>query len=80
MERFWLDEHFKHDYELVYTPHVAKLNLWEQSGHTGFYRENMFPSMELEEVDYQLKPMNCPSPQLPGLAHPLCGIGNGLPF
>jgi len=60
MERFWLDEHFKHDYELVYTPHVAKLNLWEQSGHTGFYRENMFPSMELEEVAYQVKPMNCP--------------------
>lgn len=60
MEEFWVDEHYKHDYEVVYTPHAAKLNLWEQSGHTGFYRENMFSPMELEEVDYQLKPMNCP--------------------
>lgn len=60
MEEFWVDEHYKHDYEIIYTPHAAKLNLWEQSGHTGFYRENMFAPMDLEEVDYQLKPMNCP--------------------
>ena len=60
MEDFWLEEHYKHDYEIIYTPHAAKLNLWETSGHTGFYRENMFASMDLEEVEYQLKPMNCP--------------------
>ncbi|GAB4362804.1 MAG: threonine--tRNA ligase [Calditrichia bacterium] len=60
IERFTIDEHFKHGYELIYTPHVAKLNLWETSGHTGFYRENMFAPMVVEEVDYQLKPMNCP--------------------
>jgi threonyl-tRNA synthetase len=60
MEEFWVDEHYKHDYEIIYTPHAAKLNLWEQSGHTGFYRENMFSPMELDEVEYQLKPMNCP--------------------
>jgi threonyl-tRNA synthetase len=60
IEEFWIDEHYKHDYELIYTPHAAKLNLWEQSGHTGFYRENMFEPMDLEDVDYQLKPMNCP--------------------
>ncbi|RMF57394.1 MAG: threonine--tRNA ligase [Calditrichaeota bacterium] len=60
MEDFWLDEHFKHDYQLIYTPHTAKLDLWETSGHTGFYRENMFAPMVVEDVEYQLKPMNCP--------------------
>ncbi len=60
MEDYWLQEHFQHHYEMIYTPHVAKLNLWETSGHTGFYRENMFSPMDVEEVEYQLKPMNCP--------------------
>jgi threonyl-tRNA synthetase len=60
MEEFWVQEHYQHDYEIVYTPHAAKLGLWETSGHTGFYRENMFAPMELEDVEYQLKPMNCP--------------------
>ena len=60
MEDFWIQEHYKHDYEIIYTPHAAKLNLWETSGHTGFYQENMFSAMDLDEVEYQLKPMNCP--------------------
>ncbi len=60
MEEFTIQEHYKNGYELVYTPHVAKLHLWETSGHTGFYQENMFSPMDVEEVDYQLKPMNCP--------------------
>ncbi|MFQ5584450.1 MAG: threonine--tRNA ligase, partial [Calditrichia bacterium] len=60
IERFWIDEHYKNGYELIYTPHIAKLNLWERSGHTGFYRENMFSPMDVEEQHYQLKPMNCP--------------------
>jgi threonyl-tRNA synthetase len=60
IETFWKKEHIKNGYQLVNTPHVAKLNLWERSGHTGFYQENMFASMPVEEVDYQLKPMNCP--------------------
>jgi threonyl-tRNA synthetase len=47
-------------YELVYTPHIAKLDLWNTSGHTEFYRDNMYPPMELEDASYQLKPMNCP--------------------
>ena len=47
-------------YELVYTPHIAKLDLWKTSGHTEFYKESMYPAMKLEEADYQLKPMNCP--------------------
>ncbi|MBN2366270.1 MAG: threonine--tRNA ligase [Calditrichaeota bacterium] len=60
MEEFTIQEHYKNGYELIYTPHIAKLHLWETSGHTGFYQENMFSPMDVEEVDYQLKPMNCP--------------------
>jgi threonyl-tRNA synthetase len=60
IEEFTIKEHYKNGYELVYTPHLAKLHLWETSGHTGFYRENMFTPIEIEEVDYQIKPMNCP--------------------
>jgi threonyl-tRNA synthetase len=47
-------------YDLVVTPHVMRLELWQRSGHTDFYRESMFASMEVEKADYQLKPMNCP--------------------
>lgn len=47
-------------YEPVYTPHIGKAALWETSGHLGFYKENMFPAMELEGAEYYLKPMNCP--------------------
>jgi threonyl-tRNA synthetase len=57
----WLrDELFRQGYELVYTPHIARLDLWETSGHLSFYRESMFPPMRLEDAEYQLKPMNCP--------------------
>jgi threonyl-tRNA synthetase len=60
IEDFWRDQHAKGGYELLYTPHIAKLQLWETSGHTGFYKENMFSTMDVEEQNYQLKPMNCP--------------------
>jgi len=60
IEDFWKNEHFKNNYELVYSPHVAKLHLWEKSGHTGFYQENMYNPIHVEDVEYQLKPMNCP--------------------
>ncbi len=60
IENFWKEEHTKNGYDLVFTPHVAKLNLWERSGHTSFYQENMYAPMPVENVDYQLKPMNCP--------------------
>ena len=49
-----------HGYEPVYTPHIGKGALWETSGHLGFYRENMFPSMQTDEAEYFVKPMNCP--------------------
>ncbi|MFP4466294.1 MAG: threonine--tRNA ligase [Candidatus Goldiibacteriota bacterium] len=60
MEDFWRNEHLNNGYDILYTPHVAKIDLWETSGHTGFYRENMFNTMEMDNSDYQLKPMNCP--------------------
>jgi threonyl-tRNA synthetase len=60
IETFWKKEHSKNGYQLVYTPHVAKVDLWHKSGHTSFYEENMYSSMPVEEVQYQLKPMNCP--------------------
>ncbi len=47
-------------YDLVFTPHAMRLHLWETSGHTSFYRENMFGAMDVENDHYQLKPMNCP--------------------
>lgn len=60
IEDFWVEEHQKHDYQLIYTPHVARLRLWEKSGHTGFYQEYMYSPMQVEDEQYQLKPMNCP--------------------
>ncbi len=50
----------RHGYELVFTPHIMLLDLWKTSGHTNFYRENMFGPVEVEKAEYQLKPMNCP--------------------
>ncbi len=60
IENFWREQHVKQGYELVYSPHVARLDLWKTSGHTEFYRENMFAPMQVEATEYQLKPMNCP--------------------
>lgn len=60
IEDYWREEHYRHDYELLYTPHIARRDLWQTSGHLDFYGENMFSAMEIEEVQYQLKPMNCP--------------------
>ena len=60
IEDFWKREHVSRGYEILYTPHMAKLDLWRLSGHVDFYRENMFSSMEVENSDYQIKPMNCP--------------------
>lgn len=60
IEDYWKDEHYRHGYELLYTPHIARQDLWKTSGHLDFYSENMYASMEIDEVKYQLKPMNCP--------------------
>ena len=60
MEDWMRDECLKRGYALVYTPHVARVNLWQISGHEGFYAQNMFTPMELDDADYRMKPMNCP--------------------
>lgn len=60
IEDFWRHQHLANGYELLFTPHVAKIQLWETSGHTGFYRENMFSPMDVEGQEYLVKPMNCP--------------------
>ena len=68
IEDYWRRKHYEAGYEIVYTPHVGKSNLWETSGHLGFYKEGMFPVMHVQEgegqdayvQDYYVKPMNCP--------------------
>ncbi|GJL60215.1 MAG: threonine--tRNA ligase [Nitrospirales bacterium] len=60
IENFWREQHLANQYELVYSPHVARLDLWKTSGHVDFYKENMYAPMPVESSEYQLKPMNCP--------------------
>jgi threonyl-tRNA synthetase len=60
IENFWRSEHLRYGYDLVFSPHIANRELWNQSGHTDFYAESMFGPMEVDERQYQLKPMNCP--------------------
>lgn len=60
IEDFWREQHLARGYEILFTPHVAPLSLWERSGHTGFYRDSMFAAMEVEGQPHQVKPMNCP--------------------
>ena len=60
IEDFWRQTHFADGYELLYTPHVADISLWKTSGHLDFYAESMFGPMQVDEREYQLRPMNCP--------------------
>src|SRR5215510_12845303 len=60
IEDWMRDEYLKRGYALVYTPHVARYDLWKTSGHANFYNSSMFTRMELDDAEYQLKPMNCP--------------------
>lgn len=60
IEDYLKEFHLKNGYNIVYTPHIAKTNLWETSGHLGFYSEYMFPPMDIEGQKYIIKPMNCP--------------------
>ena len=60
IEEFWYRRHEESGYQLIYSPHIARLGLWDKSGHTGFYAENMYPPFEVENNPHQLKPMNCP--------------------
>ena len=60
MEDWMKSECIRRGYEMVYTPHIMKRELWKISGHEGHYAENMYPPMELDDAEYRLKPMNCP--------------------
>ncbi len=60
MEDWMRNEYLKRGYSLVYTPHVARTDLWKTSGHEGYYAQNMFVPMELDDAEYRMKPMNCP--------------------
>src|ERR1700689_4597358 len=60
MEDWLRVELARRGYDMVFTPHIMRLDLWKTSGHANFYRENMFGPVEVEKADYQLKPMNCP--------------------
>ena len=60
IEDFWRKEHYRHDYRIIYTPHIARLDLWKTSGHWEFYRENLYSPMDVEGQDFIVKPMNCP--------------------
>jgi threonyl-tRNA synthetase len=60
MEDWMREEYLKRGYSLVVTPHVARRQLWQVSGHDGYYAENMFSVMELDDAEYRMKPMNCP--------------------
>jgi len=60
IEDFWKAEHVKGAYDIVYTPHIAQVELWKKSGHWDFYRDSLFSPMDVEGQDYIVKPMNCP--------------------
>src|SRR5205823_3390478 len=60
VEDYWRAEHLAAGYDVVYSPHIAKVDLWNTSGHTGFYKDNMFAGMDVDGQNYLVKPMNCP--------------------
>ncbi len=60
MEDFWKAEHFANGYEMVHSPHAAKVDMWKTSGHMDFYKDNIFSPMDIEGKEYVMKPMNCP--------------------
>ncbi|MEO6593152.1 MAG: threonine--tRNA ligase [Planctomycetota bacterium] len=60
MEEFWRHEHLKGGYDIVYSPHIAKADLWQTSGHLDFYKDSMYSGIDIDGAEYRLKPMNCP--------------------
>jgi len=60
IEDYWIKEHLDNGYEILRTPHIGSLRLWERSGHLNFYKENMYSPIEIDKEKYMLKPMNCP--------------------
>jgi threonyl-tRNA synthetase len=60
IEDLWRQEHLKRGYQFAYSPHIGRARLWETSGHLDFYRDSMYPPMDLEGQEYYAKPMSCP--------------------
>ena len=60
VEDYWRDIHYRHDYSIVYSPHIGRAQLWQTSGHLAHYRDSMYAPLEVDEQEYFLKPMNCP--------------------
>ena len=60
IEDFWRQEHYQAGYEIVYSPHIGRAELWQTSGHLDFYRENMYSPMDIDGQEFFIKPMNCP--------------------
>jgi threonyl-tRNA synthetase len=60
IENFWREKHLDNGYDLIFSPHIAHLELWDRSGHTDHYIENMYEPINVDEKKFQLKPMNCP--------------------
>ena len=60
VENLWREEHYRRGYEIVYTPHIGRIDLWRTSGHLDWFTENMYQPIEVEGQQYMLKPMNCP--------------------
>ena len=60
IEDYWRDLHYRRGYDIVYSPHIGRAQLWQTSGHLDFYRESMYPPVEVDDQEYFLKPMNCP--------------------
>ena len=60
IEQFWREQHLEGGYDIVYTPHIAKADLWQTSGHLDFYKDSMYSGIDIDGAEYRLKPMNCP--------------------
>ena len=60
IEHYWQELHYRHGYDVVYSPHVGRSRLWQTSGHLDFYSESMYSPMDVEGQEYYMKPMNCP--------------------
>ena len=60
VEDYWRKKHFQGGYDILFTPHIGREWVWQTSGHLKFYKENMYSPMDIEGLDYYLKPVNCP--------------------
>ncbi len=60
IEEYWRRKHLKNGYDMVYTPHIGRAELWQTSGHLGFYKDSMYSPMDVDGQEFYAKPMNCP--------------------